>query len=172
MHLHLFVTLRAIHVLAASLWVGAAVLNSAYVIPAIMASGPAGGQVMRVMAQVRRLPVFMNTVMLTTLVSGGWLYWTDSGGLQWSWINSGIGLTFTLGAVLALTAAGLGQWIVLPMVKRLGQLGAVVMASGGPPSPEQATQMRALQQQLLRGTRAGATLVVLAVLLMAAARFQ
>ena len=171
MHLHLFVTLRAIHVLAASLWVGAAVLNAAYVIPAIMASGPAGGQVMRVMAQVRRLPVFMNTVMLTTLLSGGWLYWADSGGLQWSWISSGIGLTFTLGAVLALTAAGLGPWMVLPTVKRLGQLGAAVMASGGPPSPEQAAQMQALQRKLLRGTRVGAALVVMTVIYMAVGRF-
>jgi uncharacterized membrane protein len=172
MHLHLFVTIRAIHVLAASLWVGAAVLNAAYLIPAVMASGPAGGQVMRAMAHVRRLPVFMNTVMATTIVTGGWLYWADSDGMKWSWTSSGTGIAFTLGALLAFVTAGLGVWITVPTVKRLGQLGAAAMTSGGAPGPEMLAQMGALQRRLLGVSRVGATLVALSALLMSVARFQ
>ncbi len=171
MHLHLFVTLRAIHVLAGSLWVGAAVLNAAFVMPSMMAVGPAGAQVMRVMAQVRRLPVFMNTVMLTTIVTGAWLYWVDSGGLRISWIRSGTGLAFTLGALLALVTAILGFTVTVPSVKRLGQVGAAVATSGGTPSPQQAAEVAALQRKLLGTARLGATLAAAAALLMAVARF-
>lgn len=171
MHPHLFAALRALHVLAGSLWVGAAVLNAAFVVPSVMAAGPAGGQVMRVMAQVRRLPVFMNTVMYTTILSGLWLYWIDSGGLQPDWITSRTGVTFTVGALLALVTAGLGQWLIVPSVQRLGRLGAAVAASGGPPSPEQAAEMGALQRRMLGAGRAGSALVVAAVLLMAMARY-
>jgi hypothetical protein len=136
-----------------------------------MASGPAGGQVMRVMAQVRRLPVFMNTVMATTLGSGAWLYWVDSGGLQWSWIASGPGLAFTLGALLALVTAGLGQWITVPTVRRLGQIGAALANAGGAPSPALTGQLAALQRRLLGVSRVGAALVAAAALLMSVARF-
>lgn len=171
MHPHLFLTLRALHVLAGSLWVGAAVLNAVFVIPSIMAAGPAGGQVMRVMAQVRRLPVFMNVIMFTTLLSGIVLYWVSSSGFQWAWISSGSGMAFTFGAVLALVTAGIGQWVTVPTVKRLGQLGAAVAASGGPPSPQQAAEMAALQRTLLGAAQMGTLLVVAAALFMAVARY-
>ena len=83
MHPHLFLTLRALHVLAGALWVGSAILTAFFVMPSIIATGPAGGQVMRVMAQVRKLPAYMNSVMGTTILTGLALYWVDSGGLQW-----------------------------------------------------------------------------------------
>ena len=167
----LFAALRAVHVLSGALWVGAAVMSAAYIVPAVMASGPAGGQVMRVMAQVRRLPVFMNMIMLTTLVTGLALYGLDSGGFQWAWIASRTGIAFTLGALLAFVTAGIGQVVSVPSVKRLGALGAAVAASGGPPTPEQAAEMGAIQRKLLGATRVAAALVVLAVLVMATARF-
>jgi len=158
-------------VLAGSVWVGAAILNAAYVIPAVVASGPSGGQVMRIMAQVRRLPVFMNTVMGTTLVTGAWLYWLDSGGLQGSWIGSRTGLAFTLGALLAFVTAGMAQWVTVPTVRRLGQVGAAIANSVGAPGPELAGQMAALQRRLLGVSRVGGALVAAAALLMAVARY-
>ena len=85
MHQHAIAFLRAIHVLSGALWVGAATLNAFFVIPSIMAAGPAGGQVMRVIVQVRRLPVFMNTVMAVTLLSGLALYWWSSSGFSAAW---------------------------------------------------------------------------------------
>ena len=171
MPIPVFAVLRAIHVLSGALWVGAAVMNTAFVVPAVMASGPAGGQVMRVMAQVRRLPVFMNAVMVTTLVTGLALYGIDSGGFQWAWISSRTGLAFMVGAILAFVTAGIGQAVSVPAVKRLGVLGAAAAAGGGPPSPEQVAEMGALQRKLLDSTRVGATLVVLTMIVMAVARF-
>jgi hypothetical protein len=167
----MFLTLRAVHVLAGALWVGAAVMNAAFVIPSIMAAGPAGGQVMRILAQVRRLPVFINTVMVTSIVSGLLLYWADSGGLQWEWMTSGMGLTFAAGATLALVTAGIAQWVTVPSVRRLGALGAAVAGAGGVPTPVQVAEMAALQRRLLGAARVGATLVVLALILMSLASY-
>ena len=156
MHPHLFLTLRALHILSGALWLGAAFVNAVFLLPAVMASGPAGGQVMRDIAQVRRLPVFINTVMGTSILTGLALFWVVSGGLQLAWITSRTGLTFTVGAVLALVTAFVAQRIAVPRVKRLGQLGAAIAAAGGPPSPEQVKEMKALQLELLRGSRIGA----------------
>lgn len=166
-----FALLRALHVLAGALWVGAATFNALYLVPAVIAAGPAGGQVMRVMVQVRRMPIFMNTVMLVTLLTGLYLYGRVSGGMNAAWLASGTGMTLTLGAVLAFVTAGIGQFVTVPTVKRIGQIGAAVAAAGGPPSPEQAAEMAALQRRFLRAARVGSLLVVVATVLMAIARF-
>lgn len=164
-----FSALRAVHILAGALWVGAAVFNALFLIPAVIASGPAGGQVMRVIAQARRLPVFMNTVMLVTLLTGLWLYWLTSAGLNPGWLRSSPGLTFSFGALCAIVTAAMGLLVSVPTVRRIGQLGAAI--GGGPPSPAQAAEMGALQHRLLRAARVGAVLVVIAMLAMAMARY-
>ena len=171
MHPHLFLTLRALHVLAGALWVGSAVLTAYFVLPSVIASGPAGGQVMRFMAQARKLPVYLSSVMGTTLLTGLALYWVDSGGFQWGWITSRTGLAFTVGALLAIITMIIAQVVAVPMVKQMGRLGAAIAASGAPPTPEQGQAMARLQTEMLKGSRIGATLVLLAVLLMAVARF-
>jgi uncharacterized membrane protein len=171
MDIHHLAYLRAIHILGASFWVGGAVLNAVFLIPSVMAVGPAGGQVMREMAQVRRLPVFMNTVMGVTLLSGLWLYWLDSSGFRPAWIASGPGIAFTFGALCAFATWAIGLIFIVPAVKRVGQLGAAIAAGGGPPRPEQVAEMQALQRRMLRGSRIGATLVVTATIAMAMARF-
>ena len=171
MHPHLFLTLRVLHVLAGALWVGSAVLTAFFVLPSVMATGPAGGQVMRVMAQVRKLPVYMSSVMGTTVLTGLALYWVDSGGFQWSWIASRTGVAFTIGATLALITMIFAQVVAVPTVKRMGELGSAIAASGRPPTPEQTQAMAKLQAEMLKGSRIGATLVLVAVLLMAVARY-
>jgi hypothetical protein len=168
MHTHAIALLRAIHILAGGLWVGAAVLNAAYLIPAVMAAGPAGGQVMRVMVQVRRLPVFMNSVMGVSLLSGIWLYWQDSGGFSVVWIGSITGIAFTLGALLAFATAAVGHIVTVPTVRKIGQLGAAMV---GAASPDQAAEMAALQRRVLAAARLSAVLVVGATIAMAMARF-
>jgi uncharacterized membrane protein len=171
MNVYALSTLRAIHILSGALWVGAAFFNAAYLIPSIMSAGPAGAQVMRVMVQVRRLPVFMNAVMALTLLSGLLLYGWSSGGFRPAWITSNMGWAFTLGALLAFTTAGIGHFVTVPTVRKLGRLGAAIAAAGGPPSPDQAAEVGALQRRMLRAARLGSALIVLATILMAVARF-
>jgi len=171
MHAHAFALLRAIHIVAASLWFGAATFSAFYLVPSIIAAGPAGGVVMREMAQVRRMPVFMNTIMTVALVSGLWLLWVDSGGLRAAWIGSPLGMTFILGALCALVVAAIGHVVSVPAVRTMGQLGAAIAAQGGPPAPEQAAEMRSLQLKLLRAARLGSALLALAAIAMAVGKY-
>ena len=171
MHDHAIAFLRAIHILTGSFWVGAAFLNAVYLIPSVIAAGPAGGQVMRVMVQVRRLPMFMNSVMAITLISGIWLYGWDSAGFGLAWIGSNTGITFTVGALCALATAAIGYFVTVPTVTKIGQLGAAMAGAGGPPSPERAAEMVALQRRMLRAAQIGSALVVVATIAMAVARF-
>jgi len=163
--------LRAIHVLFDCIWVGVAVFNAVYLVPSIMATGPAGGQVMRVIAVERRLPMFMNWVMTLVLLSGLGLYAWTSSNFSLAWILSGPGLAFTCGALLAFATAGLAQAVTVPAVGKLGRIGAAVAASGGPPSADQLAEMGALQRQLLAAAQIGAAFVVASAVLMGVARY-
>lgn len=100
--------LRAAHVVASSFWLGVSLLNAGFLLPAVQASGPAGGQVMQQLVQGRRLPVFLNAAILTTLVTGGVLFWWVSGGLQPAWIRSRHGMVVVAGNLVTMIAAILG----------------------------------------------------------------
>ena len=171
MQAQVFAALRALHVLAGALWVGAATFNALYLVPSVIATGPAGGQVMRVLVQVRRLPLFMNGVMLLTLLTGLYLYDRVSGHFAPAWIASGPGLTLTVGALLAFVTAGIGHFVTVPTVKRIGALGAAIAAAGGPPSAAQGAELTRLQRRMLRAAQVGSLLIVLALILMAVAQY-
>lgn len=86
-------------------------------------------------------------------------------------MRSSTGMVFGTGGVLALTALVIGLTVNAPTAKRLGELMAAIQARGGPPSPEQAAAMRALQSRLGNALRAVTLLLVLATAAMAVARY-
>ena len=165
------ILLRAVHVLTACIWVGVAVFNALYLIPSIIASGPAGGQVMRVLAQQRRLPVFMNVVSGLVLVSGLGLYDWASSHFSLSWILSRPGLAFTVGALLAFATSGVAMSVTVPAVNELGRVGAAMASGGGAPTPVQLAEIGTLQQRLLLAAQISAVFVATAALLMGVARY-
>jgi uncharacterized membrane protein len=167
----LIAILRAVHVIASSFWLGAMLLNAGFLLPAVRVTGPAGGQVMRQIVQVRRLPAFLNTAVLLTLLTGGVLFWRVSGGLTISWLSSGAGLGWSVGGTLAIIAALLGHFVNAPAARRYGQLAAEAQAAGGPPSGATVAEMQRLQLRLLSATQLAAALLVVAAAAMGAARY-
>ena len=163
--------LRLVHVLAGVFWVGAAVLMAMFIVPTVRAIGPAGGQVMQQLAQVRKLPVYMMSSMALTLLSGIALYWSASGGFTNSWPGSGPGITFGVGGVFAILAATLGVTVGMPTAKRVGLLAGAIAKAGGPPSAEQAAEMQRLQGRMSKVSTLGAVLLLLATAAMAVARY-
>jgi len=111
---------RAVHVIASTLWAGGAVLIAAFLMPAIRAAGPAGAVVMKQLTVVRKLPAILAISGIVAIVSGGYLYWTDSSGLQSAWMRSGAGSAHTLGAIAASLAAAVGLAINIPAANRMG----------------------------------------------------
>ena len=106
-----------------------------------------------------------------TVLAGALMYWRVTGGLEWDRITSAYGPVADDRALSAIAAFSLGLSVVRPTIMATLAIGRDVAASGGPPTPEQAAQLQALQQ---RGKAVGQIIVpllVVAVSGMAAAQY-
>lgn len=121
------------------------------------------------MVQVRRLPLFLNAAVLITLVTGALLMWWASGGFSLARLSTPMGMALSIGSILTLAAALLGQFVNAPTAARLGRLAS--RQSDGPPSPDTVAERARLQQRLLLATQGAALLLTLAAVCMGAARY-
>lgn len=166
----LMIVLRIIHIFAGVLWVGSAFFNLMFVQPAIRETGAEGQKVSQYLVQKTRLTSYVYGVATANLLAGLILYYIRSE-FRASFFQSGYGLVLTIGSV-----AGVISWVlVVFMVRRLfGQMGAIgqqIQAQGGPPTPEQASQMQALGARLASLGNYTLILMVIAVAGMASARY-
>jgi uncharacterized membrane protein len=153
---------RILHILAGVAWVGGLILLVLYLQPSAKSIGPAAGPFMMELLAKRKLPIFLLMAGAVTIVAGGFLYWHDwhAAGSLGDWLDIRFGATLTIGAVAALVAWLIGLFGVKPTVDRMMGLAKKIAASGGPPPPEQATELQALQ---LRSRRLAILVLVLAV---------
>jgi len=167
----MLILLRLVHILFGVFWAGTAMFNAIFLIPAVRALGPAGGPVMQEIAGKRKLPVYFLVSGLLTVLSGFGLYWHDSAGFTNGFMRSAGGMTFGIGASLALIAVLLGIFVVTPAAMRTGKLGAAIAAGGKPPTPEQAAEMQQLQAKLGKMALVAAVLLTLTTIAMAVGRY-
>lgn len=126
---------------------------------------------MQQIAQVRKLPVYFMGAGFLTVLSGLGLYWYDSAGFTNGFMRSSGGITFGLGATLAILAMLVGIFVASPAAKRAGELGGAIAAGGKPPSPEQQAEMQQLQKRAGIAGALGAALLTLTTIAMAVARY-
>lgn len=167
----MLVLVRFLHIVVGTFWAGSVMFMALFLMPTSRALGPAAGPVMGHLAQVRRLTDWLLGAGLVTLLAGLVLYWRVSGGVSATWLRSGSGVTFTAGAVLAITALLIGLTQNRPTAKRLGALTAGRAATAGPLSPVEAAEVAALQRRLFMLTLINATLLAGATSAMAVARY-
>lgn len=165
------IVLRLIHVGAGALWIGAAIVYLFYVKPSVKAIGPAGPQFMQSLTQRQKYPVFMMTVSLLTVIAGSVLYFYASGSFNLVWLKTGVGLGFTIGSVAALIAFLVGSFGIGPTSGQMGELGAQIAASGGPPTAEQLSKMQALDARLRWAETVDFIMLTVAMVTMATARY-
>lgn len=163
--------LRLLHIVSGVLWVGGAFTLVAYIEPTVRALGPEGGKFMQRFTAQSGFAQMMSPAAITTVLAGFLLYWRDSGGLQWVWITTGTGLTFSLGGLAGISAAIVGLGYNARIVEQMGELGKQIASAGGPPAPEKLAQMQALQAKLRQGGRIVVVLMIVALLGMALARY-
>ena len=163
--------LRAIHILAGAFWVGAALFVTLFLIPSLRGAGPAAGGVMQQLAQVRRLPLWMMSATVLTILSGIGLYWYDSAGFTSAWLGSGQAKVFGFGGLLGIVGAVVGMGVNVPVGRRLGVIAAQSQAAGRPPTAEEAAEMQRLQARMATAGQFVSVLLVLATLAMAVARY-
>jgi ribose/xylose/arabinose/galactoside ABC-type transport system permease subunit len=167
----MMLALRIIHILTGVFWGGTAWFTASFLLPAVTAAGPAAGPVMRQLVAVRRFPVFVASSAGLTVLSGLGMYWHNNRISAGSFAKSTAGMTYGVGAVFAIVTLLIGMTLITPAAKKLTQLGATIAASGGPPSPEQATTVAALQNKMKIGSRVVAAFLLVTIVSMAIARY-
>lgn len=159
--------LRILHIGAGVFWVGGSLVTMFFVGPTVGATGEAGQKFMGHLVNNMKLSARLSAAAGTTVLAGAILYWIDSQGFSSSWMKSGAGIGFTIGAVFAVIGFVFGI-MVGGANKALGQLGAQIQ---GKPTPEQMTQLQTLQKQIATYSRITGPALILAVIFMAIARY-
>jgi len=168
----LMIVLRLIHIFAGVFWAGSVFFVVRFLLPAIGASGPAGGVVMQQVIGKLRFPVAAGVAGTLTILSGLGMYWRNVKVSSGTWAGSAPGITYGIGALAALAALIAFATVIGPTGNRLLQLGATVQSSGGPPTAEQASTLARLQARMTVSSRVGASFLAIAVLAMAIARYM
>jgi uncharacterized membrane protein len=166
------VFLRIVHIVTGVIWVGSLFVVVVFVQPSAATLGAAGAPFMSELRRRRFVDVVFIDALFT-VVAGSFLYWHD-----WhaypsfgDWIGSTFGTALTVGALLAISGLGVAALVTRPTIGRLVSLGRQVAGSGGPPSTEQAARIGAMQHRLVVAERVSFSLVLLAVVAMASARY-
>lgn len=165
------VILRLLHIGGGIFWAGTAVLFALYILPTVRALGPAAGPFMQSLMAPQRLPLAMTIAALATTLSGLMLFWRMAGTNFVAFMNSNFGMVLGWGAIAALGAFVLGFAVNKPTAAKVQKLGAEIAAAGLPPTPEQAAEMKVLQQRLRMAANTGAVLLAASALLMGVARY-
>jgi uncharacterized membrane protein len=165
------IILRVIHIAAGVFWVGAVFVLFLFIQPSVKELGPEGQRFMGHLTVRRKLPMVIVLAAALTILAGILLYWRASGGFDVDWITSGPGIAFTVGGLAAIATLALGLSITKPSVDRMGAIGQEIAASGGQPTPSQATEMQRLQTRTVLIGRVSMVLLTIAVVTMATARF-
>lgn len=133
----LIIVLRLLHILAGVFWVGAAILNTFFLAPTMVATAEAGQKFVAHLVSKARLSARVTVASYITVIAGSILYWIDSQGLTSPWQRSGPGIGFGLGAVAAFVGFGFGQMLgkhVTIMAKLAAQIPVLPRLSRQPPS--------------------------------------
>ena len=164
--------LRVLHIVGAAWWLGSLLFFALILLPTLRAIGPASGQVMQQMVEVRKLPLYMAIIPMITVFAGIALYWNDSAGFRGDWMHSGPGRMFGMGAGFALIVMVIGMAVSAPSGKRLGALGASIRTRGTPPTPEEQAEVQRLQKRLAGAAQISVILLLVAAVAMSVARYM
>jgi len=163
--------LRLIHILFGAYWMGAIAFVAIFLEPSVRAAGPAGGPFMAQL-QKRKFSVWTMIAAALTIVSGILLLGIDSNWFTSGFLSSKMAIALQTGAGLAIIAAAFGSAFARPAAARLAVLMPQLAqtAPGAERDKIDAECKRHLGRLAFAG-RVAAGLVIVAVALMAVARY-
>jgi hypothetical protein len=165
----LILILRIVHVGLGVFWAGTVFFTNLYMFPAVQEAGPEGNKVMAALARrgfLQMLPI----VAILNIISGLWLYWIMSGGLQPVYVHSKLGMMFAVSGVLAIVTFVIGVVVIRPSSQKAMQLAQSAATLSGPERDAAMATLAALRQRITLASRASAVLLGLTVVGMATAR--
>ena len=163
----LMVVLRIVHVGAGIFWGGGSLMMYFCFGPAVRATNQTGQQFAGHLMLKTRFVTVMTIMALLTVLAGAGLYWLDSGGFTSAWMKSTTGIGFAIGGVFGLVAFIYGAMFG-NLNKQLATVGSQIQ---GKPTPEQMTQIQAIQKRIAGVTPIHVTSIIIAILLMSASRY-
>ena len=157
--------MRVLHVVLAGAWLGAAMIATLYLGPALQELGPAGIPVMATMVR-RGLIAYMASVGGLTIVTGIYLFWRFTAGFDPAISASRAGMAFSIGALTGVIALILNGSMVGGSAKKLVALGN--RAASMPEGAERAALMNAMDGLRTKFVTVGRIVVLLLLISMAA----
>jgi hypothetical protein len=162
----LLMIVRALHILLAALWLGTAVLLTAFVMPALRQTGMQGAPLMARIAQ-RGLAHYITALAVLSALTGLWLYWRVTNGLQAQVMLSTPVVVLGIGALAGLLAAGMVVAILVRSMKAMGRsMGAAKTLPEGEERNSHLQRICALQRRFARYSKLVVTLMLIALLCM------
>ncbi len=163
----LFLAARAIHVLAAAIWIGSTVFVSLLLVPVVDASGPSGGQVMMGITR-RGISTYMSILGALTAATGVYLLWRFTGGFDPAVSTTHAGLAFCVGGTAGILAGIVGGAVVGRSSGAMATLAQRASAATDEAGRAAASaQIAALRRRMKAGSRAVIALQTVAAVLMA-----
>ncbi len=161
------IVLRLVHILAAIVWGGGALIMEFFIGRTIMATGEAGQKFAQHLMNKVKMHRFMTAAAFSTVAAGSILYWLDSNGFSSAWARSSSGLGFGIGAIFGLIAFVFGAIFGASNAK-LAEIGAQIQ---GKPTDAQLSQIQALQKRIKTVSPIHIFSMILAMIFMATARY-
>jgi uncharacterized membrane protein len=163
--------LRLIHILSGIMWVGSSMYTSFFLVPALSGSPAVMGQVVAGL-QRRRVFLVLQIVAALTILSGLRLLWIVSAGFAESYMATGPGRTFSIGAAAAIVAAVLSFGVARPAMVRAGAIAASLATSATPTDRERlAPELDKLRRRATIASTLSVGFGLLAASAMAIARY-
>lgn len=160
--------LRVVHIGAGVFWAGGVLMMAFILGPTIRATGETGQKFVAHMAGPMKLSQRMAIASGLTVLAGFILYWIDSDSFQSvTWMSSGAGIGFGLGAAFGLVGFIFGN-IIGGTIRKIMALGAEMQ---GKPTPDQLAMMQALQKRQGLATNLAAYALLLSIVFMSIARY-
>jgi uncharacterized membrane protein len=168
--MNLTTILRLLHIGAGVFWAGALFFNAILLEPAMRQLGPQGGAVMQALVR-RGMQRLMLGSAVVTILAGLALISRDAQASNGEWMGSPMGITISIGALLAIVVFIIGFAVTLPALKKLGAIGgAMASASDERQRQELQGQAQSLSARLRLTLRINAVLLGITVAPMAIAR--
>jgi len=157
--------LRAIHIGVGVFWIGSVLLVTFYLLRAVRATGPAGGQVLQEMMLRRKVQVHLIWAGWLTIFAGIGLFMHNMSLSHGAWGRTPMGIGISIGAVAGFLGLMIGMTVNGPTARRM----ALASAPGATPLSD--AERAALARRLRIGTLSTTTLLVISVVTMATARY-
>ena len=163
----LMLVLRIVHVCAGIFWGGGALMMNFFFGPTVRATAQVGQQFAGHMLLRTKFVTVMTTMAALTIVAGAGLYWIDSDGFTSAWQSSNAGIGFGIGGLFGFVGFVFGS-IFGQLNKKLALIGSQVQ---GKPTPEQMSEIQAIQKRIATVTPIHVYSIIIAILLMSASRY-